>query len=98
LLTVKTRRALFGRLIDLLDWGRAAGPLRDMSAAFIRQHHHTIADIESASAQSNSNRHWTDLSPPPRIRTCSQGFIFVVLQHDSPVDVRRCSAGVVDQL
>lgn len=47
LLTVQTRRILFTRFIDLLDYGRATGPLRDMSAAFIRQHHHTIADIES---------------------------------------------------
>ena len=51
LLNVKTRRTLFGRFIELLDWGRAAGPLRDMSAAFIRQHHHTIADTESASEE-----------------------------------------------
>jgi integrase len=47
LLTVQTRRILFSRFIDLLDWGRATGPLRDMSAAFIRQHHHKIADTES---------------------------------------------------
>ncbi|PJE08281.1 MAG: hypothetical protein CK429_23790 [Mycobacterium sp.] len=46
LLTVQTRRILFARFIDLLDYGRATGPLRDMSASFIRQHHHTIADTE----------------------------------------------------
>ena len=46
LLTVKTRRTLLGRFVDLLDYGRATGPLRDMSASFIRQHHHSIADTE----------------------------------------------------
>ncbi|TXI56041.1 MAG: site-specific integrase [Mycolicibacterium mageritense] len=51
LLTVKTRRTLFGRFIDLLDWGRATGPLRDMSAAFIRQHHHTIPDTDTPSEE-----------------------------------------------
>lgn len=48
LLTVQTRRILFARFIDLLDYGRATGPLRDMSASFIRQHHHTIADASHA--------------------------------------------------
>lgn len=51
LLTVQTRRILFARFIALLDYGRATGPLRDMSAAFIRQHHHTIADTESRSEE-----------------------------------------------
>jgi integrase len=51
LLTVQTRRILFARFIDLLDWARATGPLRDLSAAFIRQHHHTIADTESPSEE-----------------------------------------------
>lgn len=51
LLTVQTRRILFARFIDLLDYGRATGPLRDMSASFIRQHHHTIADTEPRSEE-----------------------------------------------
>lgn len=50
-LTVQTRRILFSRFSDLLDYGRAAGPLRDLPSGFIRQRHHTITDTESPSEE-----------------------------------------------